>query len=314
MAAGLRCVGGAQRAAGGHTLAAQGAEEGLRIVRVVVTEYPVWNVWIQRPFDLGGYAWMPYGGMAGYAELTRQLLASPEDVRTITVTHTAPAGTPPEPASLWDSGGRLDDFLLLLSLGQGRSVHWRQATWELRDGETVVEKGVQPNATNRTMAHGERAISPFEVEPFLRAALEIISQPGWSQRTGFVPAVYWYLESISSPVLDVRYLAAWHGLEVLARRDQGTQEAPEEAQALVEMVLRFRSEHGWDFMTDDAISRWAELYADVALRRPDDRIFPPRHAYLLTRKLQLSLLLVLLELVGTQDFARRDSVLRDIRR
>lgn len=280
----------------------------------MVTEYPVWNAWIQRPFDLAGYTWTPFGGMAGYAELTRQLLASPEDVRTLTVSQTLPEGASAEPALLWDSGLRLDDCLLLLSLGQGRSVHWRQASWELREGETVLERGVQTNFTNRSLAHGERAISPFEVEPYLAGALPITGEPGWPQRTGFVPAVYWYLQSISSAVPDLQFLGAWQALDLLARRDQAGAEAPGDAQTVAELVLRCRSARGWDFLTDDFISRWAELSHDFTLRRPEHRVFPSRHAYLLTRKLQLSLLLVLLEMVGMSAFARRDSLLRHIRR
>ena len=283
-------------------------------MRTVVTLCPVWNAWIQRPFELAGYHWMPNGGMDGYAELTRQLLASPEDVCTVTVTQVALEGSPPQPALLWDGGYRLDDLLLLLSVGQGRSVHWRQAAWELRDGETVVQSGTIPNYTNRTLANGEGPISPFEAEPFLAAALQKITQAGWAADTGFMPAAHWYLQSISSPVPEVRFRSAWNAVESLTRRDQEIAEASAGVEAIAEALLHFRTGHAWDFITDDFVSRWAELLRDFVARHPDGRMFPPRHAYILTRKLQLCLLLILLEMAGTRDFARRESVLRAIRR
>ncbi len=41
-------------------------------MRVVTTEYPVYNLWIQRPFELEGYAFTPAGGMAGSPDFARR--------------------------------------------------------------------------------------------------------------------------------------------------------------------------------------------------------------------------------------------------
>lgn len=283
-------------------------------MRTVITQFPIWNIWIQRPFTFAGYEFMPIGGLAGYAELTRQLLATPDDVCTVMVTRTVEEGAPADAAVLWESGRRIDDIMLLFSVGQGRNVHWRQAEWRVMDGGEEVERGRQANYTLRGAAFGERAISPFEAEVYLANAEPIITQPGWAERTGYTTAGLWYLASLNAPVLDQRFLTAWAGLDLLAQRELGAGELPTDLEAAVAQVLQWRDVRQYDYITDDLVNRWVILRDDFAVRRPEERIFTPRLASIFTRKLQWCLLLALLDLTGMAGFARRDSVLRDIRR
>lgn len=307
-------------------------------MRTVLTEYAIWNLWIQHPFELGEYFFMPAGGRDGYQEHIRRLLASPEDEPTVMVQREVPQGTPATPAVLWDSGTMLDDCTSLLSLGQGRSVHYREARWKLREGEKVLAEGSAPWYEGRTMARGERAISPFEVEGFLTRGLETIHQPAWVAQTGFGTALGWYLYSISVSNIEVRFLSAWRGLETLrsccgdpsCERGRGQPAPPllvplpagesqlEEGATYSEkrrrLLERFRSGGGWVYLTDDLIAGWTEISNDYLHRLPQDRVFTPRQVYIAARKLQFGLLLILLEMAGTPDFARRESVLRDIGR
>lgn len=308
-------------------------------MRVIVTEYPVWNLWIQRPIELGEYAFTPAGGRDGYQEHIRRLLASPDDELTVMVRREVPEGTLAPPAVLWDSGTLLDDCMTLLSFGQGRSVHYREARWELRDGEKVLATGEDPWYVGRALARGERAISPFEVEGFLAGALETIHQPEWVRDTGFGAVVGWYLQSISVSNIEVRFLSAWWALETLFVCSLGSSLPPQRdwldspllvgsptfgeahpeggessAEGRKRLLGRFRSVKGWEYLTDDLIELWTEIQVDYLQRPPPERIFTARQVYIAARKLQLGLLLALLDMVGTSDFARRESVLRDIRR
>lgn len=283
-------------------------------MRTVVTQFPIWNIWVQRPLSFAGYDFMPIGGLDGYAELTRQLLATPEDVCTVTATRTAPEGAPLDAAVLWDSGRRIDDIMLLFAVGQGRNVHYRTAEWRVLEGEAEVERGRQANYTLRGSAFGERAISPFEAEVYLQNAEPHITQPGWAERTGYTTAALWYLTSLNAPQLDQRFLSAWQGITLLARRHLGTGELATEVEASEGLLLQWRDARNYDYITDDFVNRWVVLNDDFAVRRPDERVFTPRLASIFTRKLQWCLLFGLLDLTGMANFARRDSVLRDIRR
>lgn len=284
-------------------------------MRIVVTEYPVYNLWVQRPFELDGYAFTPAGGMAGYQERIRQVLASPEDVHTVDVERTAEQGTQPDAGVLIEGGNALDDWLALLSLAQGRSVHYREARWTVREGEGVVSRGVNRSYTGRELLRGEQAVSPFEVEPFLRTATERVRRPEWLDTTAFASGLFWYLDSLGASVHEVRYLAAWRGLMALVRRYfQGRGEGQAGGRTPAELVLAFRDAHEHDFILDEHPPIWEELHNDFVFRHPKDRFFTSRHAYIYARKLQLVLVLALLDMAGTRDFARRGSLLRDIRR
>lgn len=284
-------------------------------MRVIITQYPVYNLWIQRPFELEGYAFTPTGGMVGYQERLRVLLATPEDSHTVDVVRQAHEGDAPPAARLWESGCDLDDILTLLSVGQGRSVHYKEARWATREGDQVVASGVQRQYTGRALLRGEQAVSPFEVEPYLQQVLARLQTPGWPEDTGFAAGAFWYLESLAVPHYEQRYLSAWHGLLALVRRYfQQHPRGAEDGRSPAELVLAYRDAHEYDFVLEEHPSMWEELSQDFLARHPRDRIFSPRHAYIFARKLQLVLLMALLHLAGSPDFARRASLIRDIRR
>ena len=287
----------------------------VRRMRTVTTEYPVYNVWIQRPFEFDGYAFMPSGGMDGYQERLRVLLASPEDSQTIQVTRNAEEGAAATPSYLWDGGTAIDDFMLLFSVGQGRNVHYKEAIWTAREGEQTVATGVTKQYTSRALVRGEQAVSPFEVEPYLQKAVERVRTPGWLDDTAFTSGAFWYIESLSSVNYEVRYLSAWNGLMALVRRFfLKSGEGGGDAASPGEMILAYRDANEYDFILDQHPPLWEELAKDFLVRHPRERFFIPRDAYIQARKLQFVLLLSLLHLVDFGQVARRDHIMRAIRR
>src|SRR5688572_14091847 len=123
-------------------------------MRIITTDYPVYNVWIQRPFEFEGYSFTPSGGMDGYQERLRVMLASPEDSQTIDVTHVTEEGTAATSACLWEGGTAIDDYMLLFSVGQGRNVHYKAAQWVAKEGEAMVASGENRQYTSRALVRG----------------------------------------------------------------------------------------------------------------------------------------------------------------
>lgn len=278
---------------------------------VARVEYPVYNLWIQRPFEFEGYAFTPAGGMDGYQERVREMLATPEDCHTVDVVRDTAASKFAPLSCLGNSGDAIEDYLLLLSLGQGRNVHYREARFTNDEGEVEVSHSY----TGRALARGEQAISPFEVEDYLSTAMHRLRLPGWVEDRGFTSGAFWYLESLAAPNLEVRFVSAWNGMMAIVHRYfQGKWEGTGEASSPSLLFLAFRDAHECDFVMDEHPEIWEELSKDFLRRHPNTRLFSARHASLYTRKLQLVLLLVLLDLAGTTEFARRESVLKDIRR
>ena len=284
-------------------------------MRTVTTTYPVYNVWIQRPFELEGYTFTPSGGMAGYQERLRVLLASPEDSQTVEVVRQAEEGMAAAPAYLWEGGTAIDDLLLLMSVGQGRNVHYKEAIWTTYEEDQAVASGVTHQYTSRALIRGEQAVSPFEIEPFLQEALAKVRTPGWLEDTGFASGAFWYLGSLAAADHEVRYLSAWHGMMALVRRFfQRGEGKGEDGRAPAELILALRDARGYDFILDEHPAVWEEMSRDFLVRHPRDRLFTVRHGYIYALKLQLVLVMTLLDLAGTSDVARRESLLRRIRR
>ncbi len=274
-------------------------------------EYPVYNLWIQRPFEIEGYEFMPAGGMDGYQERIRELLATPEDAHTVTVTRDASRHRLPPLSCIWATGDAIDDYLLLLSVGQGRNVHYKEARFTTEDGESEVSR----QYTGRGLGRGEQAISPFEVEEFLQNAIKRIRIPGWVEDRGFASGAFWYLESLTAPNIEIRFVSAWNGfMAIVHRYFQGKWEGTGDASSATLLAQAFRDAHEYDFIMDEHPGLWEELSKDFLRRHPNARRFSARHASIYTRKLQLALLLILLDLAGSTSFTRRESILKDIRR
>ncbi|MBM2826174.1 MAG: hypothetical protein HW403_238 [Dehalococcoidia bacterium] len=282
-------------------------------MKFTTTRYPIWNLWIARPLESCGYTFTP---VDDYDNAVRTLLASPEDFQTVIATKETPEGAQDETALLWDSGRRIDDLMVLFSLAQGRNIHYREAHWKIMDGEKVVSSGVNYNYMGRALAQGDRAITPFEIYWFLERAIPIATQPGWAADNGFTPAVFWYLDSLTQSVVELRYMTAWMGVQSLASRHaQKTGLSASNGGAdMIEALTSFRDDNQMPYISDQLIEFCIELANDFTSRASEDRFFTHRLAYIYTRKLQLTLEMTLLEMLGAGGFARRDSVLRDIRR
>ena len=107
----------------------------------------------------------------------------------------------------------------------------------------------------------------------LANAEPIITQPGWTQRTGFTTAGLWYLAALNAPVLEQRFLAAWSGLDLLVQRHLGASTSPADPEALASAVLQWRDARGYDYISDDLVDRWVILRDDFGAQRPEDRVF-----------------------------------------
>ncbi len=281
-------------------------------MRVSRTEYPVWNLWVHRPLEMeGGYTFSPG---ENNEEVVRALLDKPDDQLTVTVTREAPESEPEPPALLWDSGKRIDDYMLLFSLAQGRNVHYREVRSRISEDDNVVSEGKTSNYTLRTPINGDRPVTPFELLWFLDRCKETVLQPGWAADTGFIPAILWYLDSLSHPVVELRFVSAWLGLQALASRYSRKAGGVDHSDSMKMLEAYRASSEGLGYLTDTLIEFWSEMSQDYLLRLPEERFFTQRHLYIYTRKLQLSLELALMESVGAGGFARRESVLRSIRR
>ena len=284
-------------------------------MRIVTTTYPVYNLWIQRPFEIEGYAFTPVGGMEGYQERLREMLATSDNVHTVDVVRTAQEGDATVQAYLWDSGELIEDLMVLLSLAQGRSVHYQNAPWVTRDGDAIVAQGAHRQYFGRAVLRGEQAISPFEIDSYLESALKYIHHPGWVVDRGFGTAAQWYLESLSVASHELRFVCVWHGMSALVQRYfHGHWEGTGEEDNMSMLFLAFRDAHEYDFILDQHPPIWLEISKDLLGRHPSRRVFPSRQVFIYTRKLQIVLLLSLLDLVGYGDFARRENLLRDVRR
>ncbi|MSQ27334.1 MAG: hypothetical protein EXR51_04240 [Dehalococcoidia bacterium] len=286
----------------------------MTLLPTVTTRFPVFNLWIQRPFSCEGYQFTPAGGFAGYQERLRRVLASPDHVHTVDVTREAGDGEAAPGALLWDSGERIDDLMLLLSLGQGRSIHYREAHWAGPSGNDGGGESVHRSFGGGAMFRGEQAVSPFEIEEYLTGAFSYLRLPQWVEDRGFATGAHWYLESLAAPHPDIRSVAAWNGMMAVVKRYfKGGWEGTD-ASSPVTLLLAFRDAHEYDFILDEQPELWQELSRDCLERHPQHRYLSARHSKIYTHKLQLVLLLTLLDMVGLREFSRRESLLRDIRR
>lgn len=112
-----------------------------------------------------------------------------------------------------DNGTSVDDMMILLSLAQSRNIYYPKA-------EDIVDTGTtmwgMPLGGNRK-AWGVELIMEHEIEGFLKTSLRQIREIKWLDKTGFIPAVFWWFESIyAGRPLETKFVSAFVALEVLA--------------------------------------------------------------------------------------------------
>ena len=107
----------------------------------------------------------------------------------------------------------VDDMMILLSLAQSRNIYFPKAE-NISDAETNMW-GMALGGNRK--ADGFQIIIEHEIESFLNTSLTQIRKPKWLEKTGFAPAVFWWLESIyDGRPLETKFVSAFVALEVLA--------------------------------------------------------------------------------------------------
>lgn len=106
----------------------------------------------------------------------------------------------------------VNDMMILLSLAQSRNIYYPKAE---DIGGTQTQMWGMPLGGNR-QAYGYRVFLERELEDFLNTSLNQIRKSQWLSKTGFKPAVFWWLEAIYNRPLEIKFVSAFIALEILA--------------------------------------------------------------------------------------------------
>jgi len=110
-----------------------------------------------------------------------------------------------------NSATSVNDMMILLSLAQSRNIFYAKA----KDTKTRNEWGMPLGG--KRQPSGFTVIMEHEIESFLNTSLRQILEPSWLDKTGFNPAVFWWLESIyANRPLETKFVSSFVALEVLA--------------------------------------------------------------------------------------------------
>ena len=110
----------------------------------------------------------------------------------------------------------VNDIMILLSLAQSRNIFYPSAVNERSRETWGMPLGGERQST------GFKLIMEHEIENFLESSLQQIRKANWLDKTGFVPAVFWWLESIYiNRPLETKFVSAFVSLEVLANACYG---------------------------------------------------------------------------------------------
>ncbi len=104
--------------------------------------------------------------------------------------------------------GVVDDICLLLSLAQSRMIFCPEYIM----GETTTLMRYyrigKPTAG--------KLVNDDQIEPFLNSAVQILREPRFAPRSGFIPAAYYLLIGDSDEIGEVSFMFPWIALEILA--------------------------------------------------------------------------------------------------
>lgn len=104
--------------------------------------------------------------------------------------------------------GVINDICLLLSLAQSRIIFCPEYTM----GETTTLMRYyrigKPTAG--------KWVNDDKIEPFLNSAAQILREPRFAHRSGFIPAAYYLLIGDSDEIGEVSFMFPWIALEILA--------------------------------------------------------------------------------------------------
>lgn len=147
----------------------------------------------------------------------------------------------------------VNDIMILLSIAQSRNIYF----WKAEDISDTNTKPWGMLGGNRK-ASGGQVIMEHEIENYLNISLTQIRKTEWLEETGFVPAAFWWLESIyKDRPIEIKFPSGIIALEILANYHANTK-------FIKNSCVRTRIEalaydYQWSFMEILLIKDWVEI-------------------------------------------------------
>lgn len=104
--------------------------------------------------------------------------------------------------------GVVNDICLLLSLAQSRIIFCPEYTM---DDKTILRRYYRIGKPTAS-----KWVNDDKIEPFLNSATQILREPRFAHRSGFIPAIYYLLIGDSDEIGEVSFMFPWIALEILA--------------------------------------------------------------------------------------------------
>ena len=218
-----------------------------------------------------------------------------------------------QPSMLYGGGKTtsVNDMMILLSLAQSRNIYFPKAE-DISSAETNMW-GMALGGNRK--AWGPQVIMDPEIEKFLTISLAKIREPKWLEKTGFKPAVFWWLESIyEHRPLETKFISGFIALEILANIHEHSKRIKNSGvRTRIEALANF---YGWNFMDNILIKDWTVIrdkYMHAGSTKGLKTISNDKRA---TRYFQLitSVQIALIDILGFSNFARRDYVISEIKK
>jgi hypothetical protein len=132
----------------------------------------------------------------------------------------------------------IDDIMKLLSLAQTRNIYYYTKEY------TANTRNIFAKKTKN--AYGYPVIMGHEIEIFLNTSLSKIRETNWLSKTGFNPAIFWWLESLLYSHVEMRFIALFIALELLANLFVSTMKLKNSG--IRDRIKVLAESHKWDFM------------------------------------------------------------------
>lgn len=229
--------------------------------------------------------------------------------------------------------GVIDDICLLLSLAQSRIIFCPEYIM----GETTTLR--RHYRIGKPTAG--KWVNDDNIEPFLNSAVQILRQPRFAHRSGFIPAAYYLLIGDSDEIGETSFMFPWIALEILANAhakksnilhsnifkniakppiietlNQLEEEAhltPEQKELIINKlpelnrpsiryeICKLRDAREWDFITDGLLGEYIKLRDGIMHLGTHGNIKSTRMQDLAI-KLRMSIYLALIDLIGCSDY------------
>ncbi len=231
--------------------------------------------------------------------------------------------------------GVINDICMLLSLAQSKRIYC--SLYEIEG--TSTSRHVTPG-----MSFGWSPIPVIpenNIEVYLSTAATNLRKQGWAKKVGFIPSVYFLLESMNAQVLDFNFISAWIALEILAnchvakskilasskfktvrrlvhdalddeakkgilsdkQKDLILQKVPELNRfSTRDSVMSLSEARGWDSVTDEWVGNLINIRNGI-LHSGTYKGFERQHVGQLYSQLAGTVQLMLIDLLGCSQFA-----------